>query len=266
MAVFNSTKRKYKDKFDNGFSWFNTISSEVQKILSSKEGSILSDAFNLTEFYTENQKEFWNKQRTWVWFKCHLSAIACQSILIDTDLANDVEHFALITHDKDKDTTPHTHVLIKFFRNVWINKLVEYFHADSCSNALNNAYERFHYLLHDSETCRKAGKYQYDVSELVTDDIAFFNGLQKVVLDNTPMTIINAIIEGKSERYLCETFGDRYIYNKRRYQDSALTIMSQENLKIHDFHVEYITDDVLAIYDNRSGNLIDIKRSLSEVK
>lgn len=272
MAVFNSTKKKYPDKYDSGFLWFNSLNIESQKCLSMFEGSILNDNFHLVEFFTDNQKMFFDKQMTWLWFKCHLSAVACSEILTNTELANHVEHFALITHDKDKDERgnikpPHTHICLKCFRNIRVNNMVDYFHADSMSNMLNNAYNRFHYLMHDSEQCRKEGKYQYDISEVLSDDLSFWQSLQKEVLDNTTMTIINAIIAGKTERYMCETFGDRYVQNKSKYKDCATQIMYEENIKRSDwFEIVSTTDDILTIYDKRIGEPVAICRNIDEAK
>lgn len=265
MAVFKSTKKLYKDKYEKGYTYFNKINVESERCLA-QDYSILNDNFHLVEFYTDNQKGYYDRMLTWAWFKCHLSAKACYDILTTTELANHVEHFAVITHDKDKSES-HTHCLIKFFRNEQALKLVDYFHADNCSNAINNKFNRFKYLTHDSDACRKEGKFQYDENEILTDDLHYFKNLQPVELDNTPMTIINAIIEGKSERYMCDTFGDRYIYNKAKYRDCAYQIMNEENLSIaKHYEIIQITEDIITVYDKNTGELVEVCRNLESAR
>ena len=262
MAVFKSTKKKFKQKYEQGFTYYNTLNVESQTCLA-QDGSILNEHFHLTEFYTDNQKGYYDRMLTWAWFKCHISSPACRDILTKTELANHVEHFAIITHDKD-NAEPHSHCLIKFFRNEQASKVVDFFHADNCSNALNNKYNRFKYLTHDSDACRKEGKYQYNENEILTSDLDYFKNLQPVELDNTPMTIINALIEGKSERYMCETFGDRYIYNKAKYRDCALQICNEENISLSAHYVIVsLTSDLITVYDKDIFSSLQICKAQS---
>lgn len=274
MAVFNTTRKKYPQKWEEGRVWYNTLNAESQQVLSMFEGSILNDAFHLTEFYTDLSKGYYdNKQYTWVFFKCNLNNVACREIITNTEFSTCVEHYALCTHNKDIDngkaTISHTHVCIKFFRNERINKLVDYFHCEHPSNCIHSAKARFNYLTHNSDTCRKQGKFQYSIEEVMSDDINFWLNLPNEVVDNSPITIIEAIIEGKSERFLCETFGDRYIYNKSKYRDCAYQICSEENLKSPKFDnliIESVNEDFVSCYDRKSGCLVDIRRNYNKLR
>ena len=270
MAVFKSTKKAFPQHYEQGKLYYNCINSETLAKISVPNAFYNDTA--ITEIYTENQKGYYNRMTTWAWFKCFISAKVCAEIFTNTELANHVEHFACITHDKDKNDdgslkATHTHCLVKFYRNEQVAKLVDYFHCDNCSNALNNRYQRFKYLNHDSDNCRKEGKYQYLESDIISDDLEYFKTLQPVELDNTPMTIIDCIIEGKSERYMCNTFGERYIQNKAKYRDCAQTIMVQENINLHnDFDVLEITPSCLSIYNKKTGELVEICRSYEEAR
>ena len=270
MAVFKSTKKAFPMFYDQGKLYYNCINSESLPCISVPNA--IFSGFNMNEFYTENQKGYYNRMTTWAWFKCFISANACADILTSTELANHVEHFACLTHDKDKNEDgslkpTHTHVLVKFFRNEQCAKLVDYFHCDNCSNALNNKYNRFMYLRHDSDQCRKEGKYQYSWDELVCDDIDFFKNLEATELDSTPMTIIDCIIAGKSERYMVNTFGERYVQNKAKYRDCARQIAYEEGLLIEScYDVIEITPNVITIYDKCSNQLVDICRDYESAR
>lgn len=272
MAVFNTTRKKYFHKWEEGKVWYNTLNAESQQVLSMFEGSIANDAFHLTEFYTDLAKGYFdNKQYTWVFFKCNLSNEACREIITNTEFSTCVEHYALCMHDKDTENgkikPSHTHVCLKFFRNERINKLVDYFHCEAPSNCLHNARARFNYLMHDSDACRKQGKYQYPIEEVISDDINFWLSLNNEVVENTASCILDDILAGKSERYLCNKYQDRYVLNRSKYHESARVIAKQENLRIGDtFEIHSIDDNILTIYDKETGNLVEVARNLDEIR
>lgn len=221
MAVFNSTKRKFPKMFDVGKVWFNQIDVHSEEIISSTDGYILNDQFNYIEFYTDNQNRYFNKQLTWVWFKCHLSQNCCERIILETDLSSIVERYAIKTHDKD-NTLPHTHVLIKFYRNQRISKLLEFFHCDSVSDCLNNVKARWNYLIHNSDTCRKENKYQYEIKDVLTNSFEYFDKL--IDIPNSRFVAINVvddIIQGKPERYLISTYGMNYVIHRKSFHMCA---------------------------------------------
>lgn len=266
MAVLKSTKKSYPDKFEQGLLWYNSINSETIAICSRHDGGILGENWKFVEYYTEAQKGYFSKMVTWAFFKCYMDSATCADICQNTSLADHIEHFAFCTHDKDKAES-HTHGLVKFYRNEQVLKLVDYFHCDNCANALNTSYQRFKYLTHDSDNCRKEGKYQYLESEIITDDLSFFKNLTPVKLDNTPMTIIEAIISGKSERYLCEVFGDRYIYNKAKYRDSARQICMEEDIKLpHQYEIIQLNNEVVTLYNKDTGELVEVCQNLEQAK
>ncbi len=217
MSVFNSTKRKFPKMFDDGKVWFNHINVESEEIISSNLSYVLNDNFNYIEFYTDNQSRYFNKQLTWVWFKCHLLQECCERIINETDLSSIVERYAIKTHDKD-DSIPHTHVLIKFYRNQRISKLLEYFHCDCVSDCLNNVKARWNYLTHNSDTCRKENKFQYDIKDVLTNSFDYFDKL----IDShnfkfDAINVIDDIIQGKCERYLISTYGMNYVIHRKSF-------------------------------------------------
>ena len=255
MATFNSTRKQYVKQWQDGKIWFNKFNPYNYEVITTLDGAVLSDNFSVTQFYTDKQKQYLTKQVTWAWTKCFLSAKACEQIILNTDLKDAVEHYAIITHDKDAGVPAHTHMLIKFYRNERIqSRLVEYFHVDNVSSCEHQAYVKFKYLTHDSDKCRKEKKYQYNETEVISDDLSYFKKLDVTVVDSSPMNIIDAILAQKSERYLVSTFGRDYILNKARYWDCARSIASEESLSIaKEFHVVSINDDYVALYHRETG-------------
>ena len=264
MATFNSTRKTYPQKWQDGLVYSNTLNITAQDFLTD-DNAILSERFNLVEFYTERQKAYLTKQVTWAWCKCHLSARTCEKIILNTDLKDCVQHYAIITHDKD-DTSPHTHLLIKFYRNERISsRLVSYFHIDNCDSCEHSVNARFNYLTHNSDKCRSEKKYQYSLDEIVTDNIKFWQDYIEPV-DNVPKNIINDILDGFSERTLVFLYGKDYIYHRQQYHECARIIACQENIKItKDFTIKSITDDIIALYDG-NGELVEIARNLNALK
>lgn len=268
MASFNSTRKKFKDKYADGLLWFNELNVESQSIISKYDNAILNENFNLLQFYTQDQYKFFNKQLTWCWTKCHISALAVQDIIEHTDLKDCVEHYAVITHDKD-ESSPHTHVLIKFYRNERIApKLVEYLHCDYVSSCEKQVKVKFNYLTHNSDNCRKEGKYQYDMSEVLTDDINFFNSYVDSTVDNTNgYDVVSDILDNLTERELVIKYGRDYIYHRKQYREIVSAIRYEEDLN-HPFTPIYIDEDpdgneIVAVYDEY-GKIYKIRKEYKQ--
>lgn len=264
MATFNTTKTKYPQRFEDGQKYYNELDEKAKKCLT-LEGAILGRNFNLIEFYTEAQKRIFSRQTTWCWTKCFLSAEAVREIIMTTDLADCVEHYACCTHDKD-DAEPHTHLLIKFKRNENIaSRLVAYFHIDSYDVCKHDVKARFNYLTHDSDKCRKQGKYQYEKTSILTDDIDFFERFEEVNEEVNVVNIIDDIIKGVSTRTLCLRYGKDYAYHIDKFDELARRICSEEEVVRTRYDISYVTDDIVAIYDE-GGNLVEICRNWKEAR
>lgn len=266
MATFNSTRKKYPNRWEKGQVWYNTLCEISQGCID--EYSILNNNFHLTEFYTEAQKKFHKKQLTWCWTKCHLSALTCKRIIeANADLRNAIEHYALITHDKDEGE-PHTHMLIKFHRNEHCHsRLLDAFHIDYANDCSNLVGVKFNYLTHNSQTCRKEGKFQYSKDEIITDSLSFFENYQAPNENALASGIVDDIINGKSERYLVSTYGRDYIFHRQQYHNSARLIMAEENLRIaQGIIIKSITDECLALYNEQTGELLEIARNYNQIK
>lgn len=233
MAVFNSTKKKFKKQWEDGKTYFNFINVETQTILNSgSEDYILNSNYKELMFYTEAQKKFFGKQLTWCWTKCHLSQECCKRIFEETDLKNIVQYYAIKTHDKD-DGEPHTHLLIKFYRNQWVNKLLDYFHVDSVTDCSNSVKARWNYLIHNSETCRQENKYQYDIKDVLTNDFNYFNNLSgSVNTDTSAINIVEDILSGCSERELITKYGRDYVIHRKQYILCANAVWYCDTYKI----------------------------------
>lgn len=89
--------------------------------------------------------------------------------------------YAYCIHNKDTDTLSehrkdHLHLIIAFPNTTTYNNAMTVFNTLSCEDrkALNtcepviNIRSKYEYLIHNTETCKKQGKYLYDVSERIT--------------------------------------------------------------------------------------------------
>ena len=96
--------------------------------------------------------------------------------------------FAYVIHDKDLDKEgdnrkPHIHLIIAFPNTTTYKHAMEVFRLIAGDKAVNtcqaivNIRHAYNYLIHDTDSCRDAGKHQYDARERVCGngfDIGFY--------------------------------------------------------------------------------------------
>lgn len=268
MATFKTTKKDYPNKWADGKTYYNVLNVRSQDIISQFDNSILNDSFHLVEFYTEKQTRYYNGTATYVWTKTPLRDTVVAKII--QSCLPCVEHFACITHDRDKNDdgspkSPHTHLLLKFVRGERVaSRLLEYLHIDSWDDAQYKIGESKDYLTHNSEACRKAGKCFYNVDDVITDDWAYWSQFEAGErLQDNAMAIVEDILSGLSLRELGNKYQREIIINYDRYRSYAMGIHNEEcpqlvrdySLELYGSQKEYV-----AFYDKYTGDLVQVRR------
>lgn len=143
-----------------------------------------------------------------------------------------VRHFAFIKHDKDVNEDgslkePHFHILI-VFHNARTLSAVKSDFANRRQNTLCEVCEdvegSFDYLTHRRHT----NKVQYLLTDIISDDIAYFKGLVSHEDENRAFELVNDIICGKSPLYLLRRYGREYVINRNKYYEMANIICDNQ--------------------------------------
>lgn len=181
------------------------------------------------------------EKSTWFAMETYVPAPLLQQWL-DEEFDCKIRHYAYIHHDKD-DNEPHTHYVINTVKEQTVDTVRGWMYRFAMSNGCNqntlgkilgNAEAMSRYLTHSDEKSIKAGKYQYDPAEVVTDSVKWFedktaprDGYREIKLDRT-LDIIEAIIRGDSYRDMIKRFGRDFVINYRHYQTMATLLLEEE--------------------------------------
>ena len=120
--------------------------------------------------------------------------------------------FAYCVHDKDKDghngdRKTHVHLVLAFPNTTTYKHALETFqrlqpNCNYCEQVLNIRY-MYNYLIHDTESCVKAGKYLYNINERVTGNNFDIGSFEQISLTD----------KRKMLKDLCDFIKDYEIYN-----------------------------------------------------
>lgn len=238
MATLKKTIKDFPSEYADGKIYYHKVNAQFMDIW--RKGNFeINDNFNLTVFLTESQRFYLDKRKTWAWFKTYLPGAMCLKLLQETELKDIVEHFALCYHDKDI-AKPHTHVLLKFYRNEsYLTKIFEFFHCDNISDPSHKLSHCYEYLIHNSRQCKKDKKWVYDEEERIVDDIEYWSKLQVVntTKDDMCVSIINDIINGVPIYDMVKRYGREYIIHRRHYTDCAISA------KLEDYRLKGLVED-----------------------
>lgn len=141
--------------------------------------------------------------------------------------------FCYCIHDRDKladeseDRKTHTHLIIAFNNTTTYNHAFNIFNKLSAEgkNALNkiesvvSIRSMYDYLIHDTDTCRKKGKFLYSKSDRITGnnfDIGNFEQLSTTDRNKIVKELCDFIIENA-----VSNFADFYILCTEQFQDSS---------------------------------------------
>jgi len=159
-------------------------------------------------------------------------ALITYSDLTDIELTickhyKQIIHYAFIYHDKDTFESgelkePHWHICLNLREDLELRKVIAWFKEVSDQNTmaeiLLDKTRAFEYLTHKNHP----DKYHYSDDEVITDSKAFwYNKEQRA------MELLNDILHGADELYLCNKYGREYIVNGAKYRSKAYSLRKE---------------------------------------
>lgn len=134
-------------------------------------------------------------------------------------------------HDKDKDKESgdrkeHVHIILTFSNTTTYKHALSVFNLlsaegkraiNTCENIINIRH-MYDYLIHDTETCRKQGKYLYNTDDRIMGnnfDIGAYEQLSAAEKNDMCKELCNCVINQSFTN-----FADFYIYVLSNYEDS----------------------------------------------
>lgn len=173
---------------------------------------------------TSNQKTIISQRSRGVWFTCYMRVDVFKLLLATLSFQF---HYAYAVHDCDiyhEDGEGHSagevkkyhiHCLLLCDDKVTLSAISYTFHTLNVQPHSDfDISNRWNYLIHDSETCRKEGKFQYSEDSRICDDLKFFKS-RCVVRDSTQnaLDMFDDIVKGINPRQLVKKYGFTYIMN-----------------------------------------------------
>ncbi len=177
-----------------------------------------------------------------------------ESVLCSRDV---IRHWCYIIHDKDKKENSeelkekHYHILINLNNAMTETALQKLFPVgqSTLSQIMRDKSNCFNYLTHAD----RPDKYQYQESELVSDDIEYWKGLSIGGDDNEKvLNILNDIMLHVPLREMAKRYGRDVVINYSKYASFATCIEREERI----FRVE---NEVVDLLDDNSIRLVDLR-------
>lgn len=144
--------------------------------------------------------------------------------------------YAYCVHDKDLDNVNderkvHLHLIVVFPNTTTYNHAFNVFSKLNAPNKISvnmikqiiNIRHMYEYLIHNTETCMKNGKFLYDKKERITGnnfDIGSFEQLSVAEKDNMLLELANDIT-----KYEFTNFADFYMYVMSNYDEMYFQIL-----------------------------------------
>lgn len=150
----------------------------------------------------------------------------------ESDIGDLIElPFCYCIHDKDKDLQDderkvHLHLIIAFPNTTTYKHALSVFNLlskDGCSaintcEAVVNIRSKYNYLIHDTETCKKKGKFLYPVSSRITGnnfDIGSYEQISITEKNNITKELCDLIMF-----HGFTNFGDFYLFVVSEFEDT----------------------------------------------
>lgn len=141
------------------------------------------------------------------------------------------EHYAYILHDKDT-SAKHYHLLLRFQNARTPSSLRKLFDLDGLTEdttinlqILEEKNAAFAYLTHSTPKAIEEGKYQYDPSAVVCDDVTYWRDTKEAGEEDFLEDLLNP---DYSARNMAVKYGRDYIRNYRRYEDFRAVVIADE--------------------------------------
>lgn len=145
--------------------------------------------------------------------------------------------YAYILHDKDKDKSPHYHIICSFKQNKSFASVRALFPdgQNTIVKSLTDRYGAFTYLTHENEP----DKFHYSSDSRVCNDLSYFSKLNTSAPDNEEFLNDLSPYSMLSMRDLAIKYGRDLIKNYKIYKDFASSAYSQQ-CDIERGHSSYI--------------------------
>ena len=159
-----------------------------------------------------------------------------------------IAHYAFITHDRDtyledvfeSDKTTikhakgdlekeHIHLIVDFFNGHTFTAVKKLFTTETDNprvEVVGDRVAQFRYLTHKDDP----EKYQYPDSDVISNDISYYENLckhgDKKDTDNIAEQIVNDMLKGVAPRIMVSRYGRDFVIHYRQYQEMADSIRS----------------------------------------
>ncbi len=141
-----------------------------------------------------------------------------------SEYASRIRNFAFIMHDKDTKEDGslqevHFHVLLQLTNAMTLSAVRKMFPVgqNTLGQIVRDKADCFDYL--DHAGCPE--KYHYDHSLIVSNDLAYWEGLQSGEADDKTLSLLDDILEGVSPRELVRRYGRDVALNFYKYREFA---------------------------------------------
>lgn len=197
-----------------------------------------------------------------------------------SEYSSRIRNFAYIMHDKDTKEDGslqevHYHVLLQLTNAMTLSAVRKIFPVgqNTLGQIVRDKADCFNYL--DHADCPE--KYHYDHSLIVSNDLAYWEGLQSGEADDKTLSLLDDIIQDIPLRELARRYGRDVVLNYFKYREFAKMLrrleapvpsalpegMTVEELKKSPVACKIKMDDV--IFDSPEGRVI-IDKDTGEMK
>lgn len=187
-------------------------------------------AYNDYVLFDGTEREYDGKHRAY--FICtYRSLDECNALLI-----NSAKTYAFITHDKD-DKKSHNHFIVVFDNARQCKSICKAFSDSTLQTLISVAHDVklcFDYMLHRDKKSVELNKFRYDVSEVITEDIAYFDRfygkVDKVKKERDNEEFLNDLCADEINlRAMAIKYGRDFMKNYRNYMTFRAELLYQED-------------------------------------
>ena len=218
-------------------------------------------------YLSDTQKSMLSQRAKNFYITTWLPKVIVKDILDNLDCCL---NYAFIVHDCDKYEDgslkkTHCHIILQLTTNYSYSKIAVEFHTVDFRRLGDTWYNEYNYLTHNSELCRKQGKYQYNEDDIISNNILEIK--RKAVKQSEEFTeedIVNDILDGMSTRNLLRLYGRRFSSNRKNLYDVVNAIRFEEHIPIMKkvLKCSLFGDDLVQVFYNDGTSELILKNKL----
>ena len=151
----------------------------------------------------------------------------------------------VLVNKKGDAEKPHIQLLFMFYNAMTdsaVRRLLKTENDNAMVQVTRDIVSQYRYLTHKDD----AEKYQYADSDIITDDVNYFESLcvrgQAGDKDMIAENIVNDIIRGISTRILVQRYGRDFIIHMEQYKNCASCIMDEDRVSRIGSHIERMNE------------------------